>query len=366
MQQERTVRGRPTEGPTPYKLWQQEQGIPVVTGYAVEDLNALPLAPWPRMGGLGTFINLEGTARVADAYVCEIPPRSTLNPERHMYEELIYILQGRGTTAVWQERGPRQRFQWQQGSLFSPPLNAWHEIANTGDEPARILGVTCAPVMIDLFRNLEFIFNCPFSFTDRYEGEELYFDGQGTLQGRMLETNFIPDVRRLELLQWDVRGTGSTNMIFDMAGNIMEAHSSEIPVGRYKKGHRHGPAAQIILLSGQGYSLMWTGSTLWNEGEPRVKVDWKPGSFFVPPNRWFHQHFNISPEPARYLALRFSGGRNPLGRVLGNRAAVETSIRLGGDQIEYEDEDLEIRRTYEAEMARTGVEITLPPARRSS
>jgi hypothetical protein len=74
----------------------------------------------------------------------------------------------------------------------------------------------------------------------------------------------------------------------------------------------------------------------------------------VPPEDWFHQHFNTGPEPARYLALRFSGAkfRQPSNAQRGEGADV--SVRLGGWQIEYEDEDPEVHRLFEREAASHG------------
>ena len=53
-----------------------------------------------------------------------------------MYEEIFYVLKGRGATTVWaEEGGPRQTFEWHEGSVFSIPLNAYHEIYNgQGDQ----------------------------------------------------------------------------------------------------------------------------------------------------------------------------------------------------------------------------------------
>ena len=167
---------------TPYDRWIASQGIEVVRGFFVEDLYNIPLKWWDRMGGYGVFIMLDGTGYLDDAYVCGIPPGKSLNPQRHIYEALVYVLDGRGATTVWQTNGAKQSFEWQTGSLFAIPLNAWYQHFNgQGDREARLLAVTTAPLIFNLFRCEDFVVNNPYGFTDRFKGEEGYFAGKGTL-----------------------------------------------------------------------------------------------------------------------------------------------------------------------------------------
>jgi hypothetical protein len=109
---------------TPYDQWIASQGIDIVRGFFVDDLYTTPLKWWDRIGGYGVCIMLDGAGYMDDAYVIGIPAGKSLNPQRHIYEALVYVLSGRGATTVWQNNGAKQSFEWQTGSLFALPLNA--------------------------------------------------------------------------------------------------------------------------------------------------------------------------------------------------------------------------------------------------
>ena len=133
-----------------YQQWVKSEGLPLVEGYGLEDVREVKLAPWARMGGKGAVIYLYGSEAFSGMYVAEIPPGGSLAPERHIYDEIIYIVEGIGATEVWQEGGKKHLFEWKKGSLFSPPLNSWHRLFNGGREPVRFLAVTRPPIVIQL------------------------------------------------------------------------------------------------------------------------------------------------------------------------------------------------------------------------
>src|SRR5258706_13759998 len=96
-----------------------------------------------------------------------------------------------------------------------------------------------------------------------------------------------------------------------MAKGSIPSHISQFAVGTYKKGHAHGAGAHVIVLSGEGYSLMWP------DGEEPTRYEWQGGTLFVPANRWVHQDFNSRPRPAGRLALKhFSPRHTPRGALL--------------------------------------------------
>ena len=105
-------------GPTPYDLLQAKERIPIVKGNVVDDVTTLELGHWERKGALGCYLNLSNQQQT-DAYVCEIAPGSETLPQRHLFEEIIYVAKGRGATSVWQEGSSKVTFEWVPGAIFA-------------------------------------------------------------------------------------------------------------------------------------------------------------------------------------------------------------------------------------------------------
>ena len=281
---------------TVYLQWQRAEGIPSYTGSYVADLYNAEVAPWPRTGQKGAFVNL-AAQEIDDGQILEIAPGGETTVQHHLYETMIYVLDGRGATTLWQQGGRRQTVEWQRGSLFSPPLNCYYQHFNLdGGARARLYAATTAPAAINLLRDPDFIFDAAHTFSRRYDGQDDFFSnaGQKVKRGQW-KTNFIPDLRAFPLDPSPYRGANGSSMGFLMSDNACSVHMSEFPPGTYKKAHRHGAGAHVIILTGEGYS------TIHFEGHTRTKADWKDGSIVSPQHWEYHQHFNTGPTPARYL-----------------------------------------------------------------
>lgn len=342
------------EKETPYEKWAKGEGLDIISGHYVRNLRTVELKTWARRGGRGVFITHDASRISNDCYVCEIPAGGKLAPQRQLYEELVLILDGRGSTSVWNDAGAKVTFEWRAGSMFAIPLNCHHQHFNaSGTEPARYVGVTNAPAVINLYSDTNFIFNTKHDFKKRFNGEPDYFSGKGEQKGFLYTSNFVADAVNLPLLDAKERGAGGGHIRFNMAKGSMSSHVSQFPVGTYKKAHLHGPSAHVIILSGEGYSLMWP-----EQGKPE-RYDWEVGTLIVPPNRNFHQHFNTGPTPARYLAFKHEAC------FIRNEQGVPTawiSRRVGGDQIDYADEDSEIRDMFTSALAKHGLKPEMAKA----
>ncbi|MGH8641679.1 MAG: ethanolamine ammonia lyase-activating protein [Burkholderiales bacterium] len=346
-----------TEKETPYTHWVKSEGLDIVPSFYVSNLNTVELKPWARRGGRGVYLNHDASRTSNDCYVCEIAAGGKLAPQRQLFEEMVMILSGRGSTAVWNDAGQRITFEWKAGALFAIPVNAWHQHFNgSGKEPARYVAVTNGPVVINLYDDIDFVFNTKRDFPNRFAGEPDYFSPKGEQKGFLLETNFVADAVNLPLITAQERGAGGGHIRFNMARSSLNSHISQFPIGTYKKSHAHGPGAHVIILSGEGFSLMSP-----DDGEPK-RYEWEVGTMIVPPNMWQHQHFNTGTNPARYLAFKHEGV------AIRNEQGVPKawiSKRIGGDQIDYADEPPQVRKWFAEALAKRGLKSRMDEAYQS-
>ena len=284
----------------PYDEWMKSEGLPVHGDYSVFNLRALEVKPWKRLGVSGAYIDLKGGEGVNDAYLCEIPANGKTVPQRYLFEEVLYVLNGEGETAVWNAGSSVKRtVRWKPGAVIAPPLNTWRQHFNRGAQAARFLSITNAPVVIDLFHNVDFVFNNDYVFRDRYDGEaDIFAAGPEQLHQKATSAEeseqaggvyswssaFVPDAREIGLKVSRERGAANRRIELQLADNTMQAHISEFEVGTYKKAHRHGPGSHVVMLNGTGYTLMWKGSPKFSEAASHVRVDFAEASLFVPPD----------------------------------------------------------------------------------
>jgi mannose-6-phosphate isomerase-like protein (cupin superfamily) len=360
----------PIHGTRPYDVWLQQEGVLVHTGYHVEDTRTLELGWWDRRGCNAAFLQLAGQEGVSEAHVVELAPGQSLQPFKVAVDEVHYVVRGQGlTTLSAADETPKRTFEWQEHSMFYVPPNHTYELANTrGDVPARILVFSSLPLAMQITPDLDYFFDNPYVNREALSGDgmdDYYAEARAvtikidskmrvatketpledTYDSNLWFGSFFPDLRSWDRLNpLKGRGAGGSVVWVRFPDAVTAAHMSVFPAQTYKKAHRHGPGTVIVIPAGHGYSVMW------REGEDKVIIPWHEGSVFVPPDYWFHQHFNTTDQPARYLAL------HPPGK----RITSESIADPGRDQIEYTDEDPFIRDHFEQQLAANGLASRMP------
>lgn len=350
------------EWASPYDMWTESLGVPIHTGYYVEDVRTIELGWWQERECNAAFLKLAGQEGVTEARITEIPPGKTLPPLKFTLDEIVYVVEGQGLTTVWGADGKVSKtFEWQKHSLFMIPRNSTHQFGNTrGNTPARLLHYNYLPMAMSVVPDPDFYFNNPYTGPEILQGEDGDFyseakvlkpsgspDAPGLSRGMAFWVgNFFPDMRAWDkLVPFKGRGAGGHVVWIRYPASTMTNHMSVFPARTYKKAHRHGPGVVIIIPAGEGFSVMWP------EGKDKVFIPWHEGSVFVPPNRWFHQHFNVGATFGRYLAFHAP-------RTVATRYS-ERVEDLARDQIEYPDEDPWIRQTFEEQLAKRGLKSAM-------
>jgi mannose-6-phosphate isomerase-like protein (cupin superfamily) len=370
--------GQFNKQPTPYDAFMEQEGVPVFRGLGISRVQDLPLHPWKRKGGRGHFIQLYGTEGKWGCYVVEVPPAGALNVEKHMFEEIYLVVEGRGTTEVWQEGDSRKHvFEWQAGSMFSIPMNALFRIVNATSSGALLLAGNTAPNVINMINNFAAVFDNPFVFHDRFSSADDFYRAKDEIEPdpvrglAMCRTNLIPDAMHCELPLDNRRSPGYRRIEPFMTQNCFYFWIGQHENGRYSKGHAHTSAAVLICLRGKGYTYTWPeklGVTPWQDGHADQvrRLDYEPvGLVTAAPGgaRWYHQHFSVSEEPFRLTA--WFGPHNP-GRDAGPPGEKHTDytaidVHEGGTAIPYWMEDPFIRNEYDATLRKNKVANRMDP-----
>jgi len=114
--------------------------------------------PWEmaRQGLLKHLLNEQMNTRMetVDAYMQVIPPGSRSGKHRHLAEECLYVLEGRGydlhqdcdveitDTYHWKPQDEVKRYEWEAGDVIYIPPNTIHQHFNADPErPARLVSV---------------------------------------------------------------------------------------------------------------------------------------------------------------------------------------------------------------------------------
>ena len=112
--------------------------------------------PWEmaRQGLLKHLLNEQMNTRMesVDAYMQLIPPGSHSGKHRHLAEECLYVLEGRGydlhqdcdveitDTYHWKAQDEVKRYEWEAGDVIYIPPNTIHQHFNADpDRPVRLI-----------------------------------------------------------------------------------------------------------------------------------------------------------------------------------------------------------------------------------
>jgi len=364
-----------------YRIYMEEEGIPVFDGAGCRDTRELPLGEWKRLGARGTFLFLDGIGEKKGMYLLQVPSGGAVLPEKHMYDEFFFVVEGRGSTEIWSEdEAKRHAFEWQPGTLFMVPINAWHRFVNASSSPGLLLCANNAPTAMNTYQSRNFIFNCGYSFKERFDGSDDFFkakdevEAEGVRGRAAIKSNVFADVVNCRLPLDNQRAPGGRRIQPYYHGFLPEPGLGgfvyEYPTGRYSKAHFHSSGAVLVCLRGKGFSFNWRrelGPNPWADGKGELVnvTEYIPGGLVSAApggGDWFHQHFGIAKEPLR--VLNFWGGPTP---SVSDRQEGDTVVagniygmNEGGHTILYPQEDPYVREHYKARLAQEGAEFGMP------
>ena len=172
--------------------------------------------------------------------------------------------------------------------MFSVPLNCWHRMVNASSSPALILVATTAPNMMNLYRDIDWIFNCPVTFPSRFDGSADFFKPKDDIKPqpaarlRHDEVDLIADILNGQLYLDNRRSPGylrvETRAWPAMCSTDSSASTRPDAIRRRMRTCRR---PILVCLKGKGYTYTWPradGMTPWKDGKTQniYRQDYEP------------------------------------------------------------------------------------------
>jgi len=272
----------------------------------------------------------EGRLHQMDAVLVELPPGGKLAPHKHLVEETMYVVSGKGYTTMWMPgSATKKRYDWSESDVISPSLNSWHETVNSSStEPARILVMTSTPLMMRIFGNADFLSSSDFAFKERWEKgmqEPKFLERPGRNGGKVDMSlmgigHFIPNMLGMKMPiafgdpEYPEEGinvvapldtdTGS-DALGGMAGNrLFEWQNREVIKvdGEIHDEGDHHHAWEVVYFCPKGEMRTY----ITPKGGTQREIKWKEGDMFILEADVVHRH-KLPVRGSRFLQFKLSG-----------------------------------------------------------
>ncbi len=282
----------------PYLDWTRRESIPIHEGLAVDLLTA-ETALWPRLGCEAAFIHLSGRGDWITIFLLALPPSGTSTPQRHLFDEVFYVLSGAGQITVELADGRQKAFDLRPRGLFAPPLNARYRIVNVSQqEPMRLACANNLRILMNIFHDETFFFDNPFAFPERQRD-----CGNGPIDRNPQKTGFVPDLGTAAMMP----ATGSARSQLLLNESSLGSQLCEIAANTDEGALCSDAGLHGLCIQGTGHTLLESGGK-----SPFERIDWKPGLCFALPEHAIHRHVNTGPRPARHVAIGLGTERHPI------------------------------------------------------
>ncbi len=288
----------------PYDNWARAEGVPVVAAPVV-DLAEVVTVPWARFGVNGAICHVEGRCDYLTIFILDIAASGATKPMRHTYEDMIYVVEGRGETEVILSDGEIRRLAWGPGALFSVPINALCIHRAPGQSPVRLASFNDMRYLMGLYRNEAFLFENPAKFAKR--------------QTRAGAERWIVDPADEPIHE----SSETARADITLADGSIGAQVTELRAGESDLAQRQMQGKHLLCVQGEGYSLSFESP----DGAITLRP-WKRGVVIGQASMNFHQNV-AGAHKARVVSIELGSTASPIFR--GRRAAYgDTKVYASG------------------------------------